>query len=64
MVNKHIKMWKERILEVKEMGNCKNKIGQNYFSDKHDTDRMIFFCETQIDKLKLEKDGKEILQNS
>lgn len=48
---KSIKLWRSKIVEKEETGNFKNSLGQNYFSEKHDKMRMIFFCESMIDRL-------------
>lgn len=49
----YIAYWERRIIEINETGNCKNKLGQDYFSGgKFTTEMMIFFCESMIDRLR------------
>lgn len=59
---KYIALWGRRIIEINKTGNCKSPIGTPYFSVNHDKDRMLFFCETQIEVLKKASyDNKKVL---
>ena len=51
-MNEQIKLWEDRIKEVSKTGNCKNSLGQPYFSEKHTKDEKLFFCDSMINKLK------------